>query len=200
MPVLSYLNYNIRPIYSLSNRVLLFQHDIHQNLEHLLHTRNCNINHRLLFHRIKNFLEDEFAEKKTKDYEEYITTLHNYIDLDNMIVRKGAISAQKGEKVLIPFNMRDGIAICVGKGNEDYNYSAPHGAGRLMSRSQAKKNLNLEKVKEDMKKAGVYTTSLDYALDEAPDAYKDKEEIIQFIEPTVEVIETIKPVFNIKGK
>ena len=117
-----------------------------------------------------------------------------------MIVRKGAISAQKGEKVLIPFNMRDGIAICVGKGNEDYNYSAPHGAGRLMSRSQAKKNLNLEKVKEDMKNFGVYTTSLDYALDEAPEAYKDKEEIIKFIEPTVEVIETIKPVYNIKGK
>ena len=158
------------------------------------------VNHRLLFHRIKDFLETEFSEKKTKDYEEYITTLHNYIDLDNMIVRKGAISAQKGEKVLIPFNMRDGIAVCVGKGNEDYNYSAPHGAGRLMSRSQAKKNLDLEKVKEDMKNFGVYTTSLDYALDEAPDAYKDKEEIIKFIEPTVEVIETIKPVYNIKGK
>ena len=159
-----------------------------------------NVNHRLLFHIIKDFLETEFSEKKTKDYEEYITTLHNYIDLDNMIVRKGAISAQKDEKVLIPFNMRDGIAVCVGKGNEDYNYSAPHGAGRLMSRSQAKENLNLEKVKEDMKNFGVYTTSLDYALDEAPDAYKDKEEIIKFIEPTVEVIETIKSVYNIKGK
>ena len=159
-----------------------------------------DVNHRVLFHRIKDFLETEFAEKKTKDYEEYITTLHNYIDLDNMIVRKGAISAQLGEKVLIPFNMRDGIAVCVGKGNEDYNYSAPHGAGRLMSRSQAKKNLDLEKVKEDMKNFGVYTTSLDYALDEAPDAYKDKEEIIKFIESTVEVIETIKPVYNIKGK
>ena len=158
------------------------------------------VNHRLLFYRIKNFLEDEFAEKKTKDYEEYITTLHNYIDLDNMIVRKGAISAQKGEKVLIPFNMRDGIAICVGKGNEDYNYSAPHGAGRLMSRSQAKENLNLNEIKEDMKKAGVYTTSLDYALDEAPDAYKDKNEIIKHIAPTVDIIETIKPVYNIKGK
>lgn len=158
------------------------------------------VNHRLLFHRIKNFLEDEFAEKKTKDYEEYVTTLHNYIDLDNMIIRKGAISAQKGEKVLIPFNMRDGIAVCVGKGNEDYNYSAPHGAGRIMSRSQAKKNLNLDEIKEDMKNAGVYTTSLDYALDEAPDAYKDKNEIIKYIAPTVDVIETIKPVYNIKGK
>lgn len=158
------------------------------------------VNHRLLFYRIKDFLESEFAEKKTNYFEEYISTLHNYIDLENMIVRKGAISAKDGEKVLIPFNMRDGIAIGVGKGNEDYNYSAPHGAGRLMSRSQAKKTLNLEEAKESMKQHGVYTTSLDYALDEAPEAYKNKEEIMTYIEPTVDVFETIKPVYNIKGK
>lgn len=158
------------------------------------------VNHRLLFHILKEYLESEFAEKKTNVFEEYISTLHNYIDLENMIVRKGAISAKEGEKVLIPFNMRDGIALCVGKGNEDYNYSAPHGAGRLMSRSQAKKMLNLEEVKESMKQSGVYTTSLDYALDEAPEAYKNKEEIIAYIEPTVNVLETIKPVYNVKGK
>lgn len=158
------------------------------------------VNHRILFHTIKDFLETEFADKKTDGFEEYITTLHNYIDLENMIVRKGAISARNEEKVLIPFNMRDGIAICVGKGNEDYNWSAPHGCGRLMSRSQAKKNLDLDLVKEDMKEAGVYTTSLDYALDEAPDAYKNKEEILKYIEPTVEVKTFLKPVYNIKGR
>ena len=158
------------------------------------------VNHRLLFHFLKDFLESEFAEKKTKDFEEYITTLHNYIDLENMIVRKGAISAQAGEKVLIPFNMRDGIAICTGRGNEDYNYSAPHGAGRILSRSQAKKLLNLDEIKEDMKNQGVFTTSLDYALDEAPDAYKNKDEIIKYIQPTVDIIEIVKPVYNVKGK
>ena len=158
------------------------------------------VNHRILFHTIKDFLESEFADKKTDGFEEYITTLHNYIDLEHMIVRKGAISAQEGEKVLIPFNMRDGVAICVGKGNEDFNWSAPHGCGRLMSRSQAKKNLDLNFVKEDMKVAGVFTTSLDYALDEAPDAYKNKDEIMKYIEPTVDVIETIKPVYNVKGR
>lgn len=158
------------------------------------------VNHRILFHLIKDFLENEFADNKSNDFEEYITTLHNYIDLKNMIVRKGAISSQKGEKILIPFNMRDGISICIGKGNEDYNWSAPHGAGRLMSRSQAKQNLDLDKVKQDMKNSGIFTTSLDYALDEAPEAYKNKDEIIQYLEPTADIIEIIKPVYNIKGK
>ena len=86
-----------------------------------------DVNHRILFYTIKDFLESEFSDKKTDGFEEYITTLHNYIDLENMIVRKGAISAQKGENILIPFNMKEGIAICAGKGNEDYNWSAPHG-------------------------------------------------------------------------
>lgn len=131
---------------------------------------------------------------------EMITTLHNYIDLDNMIVRKGAISAQLGEQVLIPFNMRDGIAVCVGKGNEEYNYSAPHGCGRLMSRSQAKKTLNLDDVKRDMHDSDVFTTSLDYALDEAPDAYKDCSSILDLIGDTVDVLKVLKPVYNIKGK
>lgn len=131
---------------------------------------------------------------------EIITTLHNYIDLEHMIVRKGAISAQLGEKVLIPFNMRDGIAVCVGKGNEEYNYSAPHGCGRLMSRSQAKKTLNLDDVKRDMHDSDVFTTSLDYALDEAPDAYKDCSSILDLIGDTVDVLKVLKPVYNIKGK
>ena len=158
------------------------------------------VNHMLLMNKIGNFLCNEFSDDKKYNAENYITTLHNYIDLDNMIVRKGAISAQKDETVLIPFNMRDGIAICIGKGNEDFNFSAPHGCGRLMSRSEAKRNLNLDKAKEDMKIANVFTTSLDYALDEAADAYKSKDEIIEFIKPTVDVKMIMKPVYNIKGK
>lgn len=158
------------------------------------------VNHRLLFDKIGRFLCENFSDNKKFEYSEYITTLHNYIDLDNMIVRKGAISAKEGEKVLIPFNMRDGISLCTGKGNEEYNWSAPHGAGRIMSRSKAKKELNLEEVKKDMQAHGVFTTSIDYALDEAPDAYKNKDEIIKFIEPTVDVIDIMKEVYNIKGK
>lgn len=158
------------------------------------------VNHRLLFDKIGRFLCENFSEDKKFEYNEYITTLHNYIDLENMIVRKGAISARNGEKVLIPFNMRDGISVCIGKGNEEYNFSAPHGAGRIMSRSQAKKVLDLESVKKDMQDHGVFTTSIDYALDEAPDAYKDKDEIIKYIEPTVLVTDVMKEVYNIKGK
>ena len=158
------------------------------------------VNHRLLFDKIGRFLCENFSNNKKFEYSEYITTLHNYIDLDNMIIRKGAISAKNGEKVLIPFNMRDGISFCIGKGNEEYNWSAPHGAGRIMSRSKAKQKLNLEEVKKDMQANGVFTTSLDYALDEAPGAYKNKDEIIKFIEPTVDVVDIMKEVYNIKGK
>lgn len=158
------------------------------------------INHRFLTMYISDYIYSESSNLKKPFDLETITTLHNYIDLENMIVRKGAISARDGEKVLIPFNMRDGIAVCIGKGNEEYNWSAPHGAGRIMSRSKAKKMLNIEAVKKDMRNHGVFTTSVDYALDEAPDAYKNKDEIIKFIEPTVEVIDVMKEVYNIKGR
>lgn len=158
------------------------------------------INHRLLTFIIGSFLCEEFSDNKKFEYDEYITTIHNYLDLDNMIIRKGAISAQNGEKLLVPFNMRDGIAIGIGKGNEDYNFSAPHGAGRIMSRAKAKQTLDLNKVKEDMKNANVFTTSLDYSLDEAADAYKNKEEIIEYIKPTVDIVDIMKEVYNIKGK
>lgn len=133
-------------------------------------------------------------------WEDAITTLHNYIDLDNMIIRKGAISARKGERVLIPFNMRDGVGIFIGKGNEDWNWSAPHGCGRLMSRSQAKRQIDIETVREEMRQAGIYTTSLEYALDEAADAYKDRDFILSQVAETVEQVELLKPVYNIKGK
>ena len=158
------------------------------------------VNHHLLFMEIGSFLCENFSKSKNFSYDALITTLHNYIDIEDMIIRKGAISAKSGEYVLIPFNMRDGIAVAVGKGNEDFNYSAPHGAGRIMSRSQARKNLDLEKVKLDMKNHNVFTTSLDYALDEAAEAYKDMNEIIKYVEPTVDIKFLMKEVYNIKGK
>jgi len=127
---------------------------------------------------------------------EQFETIHNYID--GRMIRKGAVSAEKGEKLIIPINMRDGSIIAIGKGNEDWNYSAPHGAGRLMSRSQAKDNLDLEEYKETMK--NVFSTSVkDSTLDEAPMAYKPIEEILSNIKDTVDVVEVIKPIYNFKA-
>lgn len=141
---------------------------------------------------------DEIINRMGLEIIEQFTTIHNYIDLDLMILRKGAISAQKGEKVLIPINMRDGSLICVGKGNKDWNYSAPHGAGRLMSRRAAKKLISLEEFKASM--AGIYTTSVNRStLDECALAYKPMEEIINNIHDTVEVLDVIKPIYNFKA-
>ena len=125
-------------------------------------------------------------------------TIHNYIDTSEMILRKGSIAAHKGEKVLIPINMRDGSVIAVGKGNPEWNYSAPHGAGRIMSRTKAKDTLSMEEYKEAMK--GIYTTSVsESTLDEAPMAYKSLEDIIDVITESVDVIEVIKPLYNFKA-
>ena len=125
-------------------------------------------------------------------------TIHNYIDTKEMILRKGAISAREGEKVLIPINMRDGSVLAVGRGNPEWNYSAPHGAGRIMSRTKAKDTLSLEEYEEAMK--GVYTTSVNAAtLDEAPMAYKSLEDIIDVIRDSVDVIDVMKPVYNFKA-
>jgi len=125
-------------------------------------------------------------------------TVHNYIDIENMILRKGAIPAYKDQKVLIPINMRDGSVLAVGKGNPDWNYSAPHGAGRIMSRSEAKNKLKLEDYKEVM--AGIYTTSINEStLDEAPMAYKSLNDIIDVIGDTVEIVDVMKPVYNFKA-
>ena len=124
-------------------------------------------------------------------------TVHNYIDESNMI-RKGAISAKKGEKVLIPINMRDGCIIGVGKGNEDWNYSAPHGAGRIMSRNKARESISMESFRESME--GIYTTSVcESTIDESPMAYKPMDEIIENIKDTVDISEIIKPVYNFKA-
>ena len=126
-------------------------------------------------------------------------TVHNYIDINNNILRKGAVSAQEGEKLLIPINMRDGSLICIGKGNADWNYSAPHGAGRVMSRSKAKENISLSDYAESMK--GIFSSSVNRStIDEAPHAYKPMSEIVNAIEDTAEVLEVIKPIYNFKAK
>lgn len=132
--------------------------------------------------------------------EERFETIHNYIDVDNMILRKGAVRAELGEKLLIPINMRDGSLICIGKGNPDWNCSAPHGAGRLMSRSKAKESINLDDFKKTMEDAGIYSTSVSTdTIDESPFAYKPMEEIIKNIENTVEIVDIIKPIYNFKA-
>ena len=129
---------------------------------------------------------------------ERFTTIHNYIDTDNMILRKGAVSAQKGEKLLIPLNMRDGSLICIGKGNEDWNCSAPHGAGRVLSRKSAREQLSVEDYAEQMK--GIYTSCVGVrTIDEAPMAYKDGSMIERLIDPTADIICKIKPVYNYKA-
>ncbi|HHV72532.1 MAG TPA: RtcB family protein [Clostridia bacterium] len=141
---------------------------------------------------------DEIINRMELEIEDQFTTIHNYIDLNNMILRKGAISAQKGERVLIPLNMRDGSLICIGKGNKDWNYSAPHGAGRLMSRRKAKQTISLEEFKKTME--GIYTTTVNRStLDECALAYKPMEEIINNIQETVEIVDIIKPVYNFKA-
>lgn len=128
----------------------------------------------------------------------YFETIHNYIEHDTNIVRKGAISAKEGETVLIPINMRDGCIIGRGKGNADWNYSAPHGAGRVMSRSKAKETVSLEEFKQSMQ--GIYTTSVNRStIDESPMAYKPIDEIVANIQDTVEIVKIIKPIYNFKA-
>ena len=125
-------------------------------------------------------------------------TIHNYIDMDAMILRKGSVSAKAGEKLLIPINMRDGSLICLGKGNEEWNCLAPHGSGRLMSRKAAFDALSLEEYREEMK--DVFSTCVSQAtLDESPMVYKPMDEIIEQVGPTAKIIERIRPVYNFKA-
>lgn len=127
-----------------------------------------------------------------------INTVHNYISFEDHIIRKGAIQSYKNRKMIIPFNMRDGLAICMGKSNEDWNCSAPHGAGRIMSRTAARKNINLDEFKDTMK--NVYSTCIGTGtIDESPMAYKNTEEIIRLIEPTADILFFVKPKINIKA-
>ena len=125
-------------------------------------------------------------------------TVHNYIDTDEMILRKGAIAAHAGERVLIPINMRDGSIIAIGRGNEEWNYSAPHGAGRIMSRKTARDTLSLDDYRAAMK--GIYTTTATQeTIDEAPMAYKRMEDIIDAVREAVDIVEIIRPVYNFKA-
>lgn len=125
-------------------------------------------------------------------------TIHNYIDVKRMILRKGAVSSELGEIILIPINMRDGSLVCKGKGNQDWNYSAPHGAGRLMSRTVAKQSILMDDFKDSM--VGIYSTSINiHTLDEAPQAYKPISEIMELITDTADVIDVIKPLYNFKA-
>jgi RNA-splicing ligase RtcB len=140
--------------------------------------------------RIFDFLKISFIEK--------FHSIHNYIDFEDGIVRKGAIRCNKNEKAIIPLNMKDGAIIGIGKGNEDWNNSAPHGAGRLMSRTKAKESISIEDFRRSMK--GIYTTSVsESTLDESPMAYKDADEIVELVKDTIDIIDIIKPIYNFKS-
>jgi RNA-splicing ligase RtcB len=165
----------------------------------------AKINHKVINEQLLEIYRKMSDNAKPTDF---IETTHNYIDYDfkallgtpNMMIRKGSIRAYEGEKIIIPFNMRDGISICEGKSNVDWNCTAPHGAGRLMSRSKAFDSLNVEDFQKQMADAGIYTTTADKkTLDEAPDAYKPMDEIVKLIEPTVNILFFMKPKMNIKA-
>lgn len=156
----------------------------------------AQFNHLLIRRAASNIM---FKINGAKAVDEIITT-HNYVDFRDHILRKSAIRSYKGERMIIPFNMKDGIAICEGKSNEDWLCSACHGAGRLMSRSAAKKNIDFNTFQKQMNDAGIYSTSVcKNTLDEAPDAYKPMEEIVKLIEPTCDILYFMKPKINIKA-
>jgi len=150
----------------------------------------AQVNRLLIMSEILNILNNPSVE-------ESIETVHNYIDFKDNIIRKGAIRSYIGEKIIIPFNMRDGILICEGKSNSEWNYSAPHGAGRVLSRSKAKEVLNIEEFKMEME--NIFSTSINYGtIDESPMAYKDSSIIEKAIEPTCKILDRIKPIHNLK--
>lgn len=192
--------------------------EIQRTIKKLKNTKQTNIPKQLAYvygELFEQYIHDmkivqQFAELNRKammdeiikgiglHIEEQFTTIHNYIDTENMILRKGAVSAQAGEKLLIPINMRDGSLICIGRGNEDWNYSAPHGAGRLMSRTAAKESFTVSEFKNQM--SGIYTTSVGSStLDECPMAYKNMEDIVNNIGDTVDIVSVVKPIYNFKA-
>lgn len=152
-------------------------------------------------HINREFMADDifaFLKLDRTNIHKTIFSVHNYIDFEDNIIRKGAIKAKQGELCVIPFNMCDGIAVCTGKGSRKWNHSAPHGAGRKMSRSKAKENINMDTFKNSMK--GIWSSCVkESTLDEAPQAYKDKDQIINDMSETVNVEFLIKPVYNFKG-
>ena len=146
----------------------------------------------------RNAMADNILEATGLKQRSHFDSVHNYIDLDEMIARKGAISAKKDEKLVIPFNARDGSVIAKGKGNPDWNYSAPHGAGRVMSRTQAKKRIPFPKYQKMME--GIYSTSVSKkTLDEAPSAYNRQQEILKLAKDTIQILEYIRPIYNLKA-
>ena len=151
----------------------------------------ASVNRTLMMHSINKALDLESSN-------ELIETVHNFIDFNDFIIRKGAIRSYSGEKMIIPFNMEDGILLCEGKSNPDWNFSAPHGAGRVASRSWAKKNISKDKATERMKKKGIYISTL--PVDEAKEAYKDPKIIEDAIGPTATIIDRLKPVLVMKDK
>ncbi len=172
--------------------LLLKGDDMHEYLVDMVIAQTyAEFNHRAMAHSIFVGLRDVEAVEK-------VHSMHNFIDTHDWIIRKGAIRAYKGERMIIPFNMRDGLLICEGKSNTDWNCSAPHGAGRILARSQAFKTLDIDEFKNEMK--GIYSTSVcKSTLDEAPMAYKDKNLIIEAIKDTAIIIDTVKPILNIKA-
>ena len=164
----------------------------------------ASFNHKEIHKKIKEIYKKVCGGEPT----DFINTTHNYVDYDYdssdgrrmVMVRKGAVRSYKNERLIIPFNMRDGLSICEGKSNEDWLFTAPHGCGRIMSRAVAKESLSVDEFKKTMSDNGVYTTTADVGtLDEAPMAYKPMEEIVKFIEPTVDILYMMKPKINIKG-
>ena len=157
----------------------------------------AKFNRSLILIKAAHIMNQLFANDGGNGVVEHIMSVHNYIDFDDMILRKGAIRSYKGEKMIIPFNMRDGIAICEGKSNADWNCTAPHGSGRVMSRSKAKETINMDDFVNQMK--DVYSTSVcKNTIDEAPDAYKPTDEIISNIKDTCNILFFMKPKINIK--
>jgi RNA-splicing ligase RtcB len=152
------------------------------------------VNREIIIEYVLEYLGLEFEPIKK------IESIHNYIDFNDFIIRKGAIRAQEGKKCIISLNMRDGILLCQGKGNEDWNLSSAHGAGRVLTRQQAQGKLSLKKFEKEMNDSGIYSTSVNKnTIDESPDCYKDTDLIKELIEPSVEILEQLKPILNIKG-
>ena len=167
-------------------------HDMQLTQQHAAINRKCIADTIIAKMGLHSVSKDCYYDENCFD------TIHNYIDCDNMILRKGSVSAELGERLIIPMNMRDGSLICIGKGNPDWNYSAPHGAGRIMSRSQAKDKVNLDDFEESMK--GIYSTSVCAStIDESPFVYKPMQEIMDNIKDTVEIVDIIKPIYNFKA-
>ena len=168
-----------------------YMHDIEFVQQYATNNRN------MIYELIRNGLEEKGFTTSDEDKKEKISSVHNYIDIAGGILRKGAISAKAGEKLVIPLNMRDGLLVCEGKGNADWNYSAPHGAGRLYSRTKSKEVFTVEEFQKSME--GIYTSCVSQGtLDEAPFCYKDYNEIMELIEPTVTIEKRLIPIYNFK--